>query len=502
MNALDFAAAKPEGGRAHRAETKAHVRELGQPSRKSRGFFATLVGLSFLGDVLAAVGGLLLAFYVRFETPVRFLGRTSARMPLDSYRGHLIFLSVTLLIALFHMKLYDTGRPQRLRRINAIIVSACGIWFLGNFSLTFALNAQPIISRIYLLCAFTCTVCTLSSWHYVLDRTLHIKPIADLLQRRILFVGWSEQAARLVIQIDHDPKHPYLIIGCVPPPHGHYDLKPDANVKEVGGYADVQTLLDTHAIDLVIVADINPTRGELLGLVICCEKAMVHLQIIPSCFQVLLSGLHLETTSGVPVLGISRLPLDSPWNQILKRSVDITGAVVGLLLSAPLVAIFGALVYLESPGPVLYRQRRLGRDGKQFFIVKIRSMRLDAEAGGVTGWSRENDPRRLRIGAFMRSYNIDEIPQFWNVFKGEMSLVGPRPERPELIKTFKEQIPHYNARHGIKPGITGWAQVNGLRGDTDLAERIKCDLYYMENWNLLLEFQILLMTFFKRDNAC
>jgi len=186
----------------------------------------------------------------------------------------------------------------------------------------------------------------------------------------------------------------------------------------------------------------------------------------------------------------------------VKRAVDIVGASVGLVLSVPLIAIFGAIVFWESPGPIFYRQRRLGLGGREFEILKIRSMKLDAEKNGRAGWTTKNDPRRLAIGAFMRKWNIDEVPQFWNVLMGDMSLVGPRPERPELIRNFKHEIPHYNARHNAIPGITGWAQVNGLRGDTDLTERIKCDLWYQENWSLMLDLQIMFMTFFKRDNAC
>jgi lipopolysaccharide/colanic/teichoic acid biosynthesis glycosyltransferase len=170
-------------------------------------------------------------------------------------------------------------------------------------------------------------------------------------------------------------------------------------------------------------------------------------------------------------------------------------------MSPPLIALFGLLVYMESPGPIFYRQRRMGRNGQPFNIIKIRSMRLDAEAGTRVGWTVKEDPRRLRVGAFMRKWNIDEVPQFWNVLKGEMSLVGPRPERPELIENFKDEIPHYNARHNAKPGITGWAQIKGLRGDTDLGERIRADLYYLENWNVLLDFQIMALTFLRRQNA-
>jgi lipopolysaccharide/colanic/teichoic acid biosynthesis glycosyltransferase len=167
----------------------------------------------------------------------------------------------------------------------------------------------------------------------------------------------------------------------------------------------------------------------------------------------------------------------------------------------PIIFVFGTMVYLESPGPIFYRQRRSGRNGKLFDIIKIRSMRPDAEGDGKVGWTVQNDPRRLRIGAFMRKWNIDEVPQFWNVLRGEMSLVGPRPERPELVARFKHDIPHYNARHNAKPGITGWAQIHGLRGNTDLAERINYDVWYMENWSLILDFQIMCMTFFKRQNA-
>jgi exopolysaccharide biosynthesis polyprenyl glycosylphosphotransferase len=222
---------------------------------------------------------------------------------------------------------------------------------------------------------------------------------------------------------------------------------------------------------------------------------------VPSYFSILVSGLYLDTLSGIPILGLSRLPLDRTFNKLVKRLLDIVGAALGMLLSVPLVAIFGALVYLESPGPILYRQRRIGRNGKIFDMLKIRSMRLDAEKDGEIGWSTKDDPRRLRIGAFMRKWNIDETPQFWNVLKGEMSLVGPRPERPELIQNFKHAIPHYHVRHTVKPGITGWAQVNGLRGDTDLSQRISHDLYYVEHWNLLFDLQTMVLTFFKNTNA-
>jgi exopolysaccharide biosynthesis polyprenyl glycosylphosphotransferase len=249
------------------------------------------------------------------------------------------------------------------------------------------------------------------------------------------------------------------------------------------------------------VADLNLAMDEIIELANIAEKEFVQFKVIPSYFQTLVSGLRSETISGVPILGIADLPLDRPFNRLLKRAMDIVGAIVGLFISAPLMGIFGALVYLESPGPIFYRQVRSGKNGRPFHIIKIRSMRLDAEAAGGAGWTTKDDPRRLRIGKFLRGWNIDEIPQFWNVLKGDMSLIGPRPERPELIATFKHQIPHYNARHASKPGITGWAQVSGFRGDTSLVERVRHDLSYLENWSLWLDIQILFLTFLKRENA-
>jgi exopolysaccharide biosynthesis polyprenyl glycosylphosphotransferase len=226
----------------------------------------------------------------------------------------------------------------------------------------------------------------------------------------------------------------------------------------------------------------------------------VQFKVIPSYFQTFNSGLHLEHVSGVPVLGVSKLPLDHVFNRIIKRAIDVVGAIIGLIISIPIIFIFGHLIRRESPGPIFYSQIRCGKGGKNFRLYKLRSMKLDAETRGAA-WTRENDPRRLKIGEAMRRWNIDEVPQFWNVLVGDMSLVGPRPERPEHIHRFKEQIPHYNARHYFKPGLTGFAQVYGMRGDTDLNARVRYDIYYLENWSVFLDIMIMVRTFFIQSGA-
>ena len=478
-----------------RHQRKAHLQ------RRDHGFAAWMVGVSFSGDVLVIAGALLLAFWLRFHTYIRQLGRTDASMQLASYHGHILFLTTSLLMVLTYFELYTSGRPQRLRKVNAILVLGTCTWFFAQLGLSFELNTLPIVSRIFLFIAFFCTLNLLLIWRWIFNRILLIPSVAELLRRRIVFVGWSEQTAKITEHITNDFHHPYQIVGCISTTSKSTDPILPETVPRLGEYAALRDILIDQSIDIAIVADLNALDGSLQEIVTVCEKELVHLQVVPSFFQVLVSGLHLETTSGMPVLGISRLPLDSPLNQFLKRILDVTGALVGLMISAPLIAVFTALVYTESPGPVFYRQRRNGLGGKPFYILKIRSMKLDAECGQYPTWPRRNDPRRLKVGALMRRWNIDEIPQFINVLAGDMSLVGPRPERPEFIVDFKENIPHYNARHGVKPGITGWAQVNGLRGDTDLTERVKCDLYYMENWSLMLDVQIMLMTFFRHANA-
>jgi exopolysaccharide biosynthesis polyprenyl glycosylphosphotransferase len=290
------------------------------------------------------------------------------------------------------------------------------------------------------------------------------------------------------------------MVGCLPTPGGRYQSPPPPGTQRLGDYTSLPDILVRESVDIVVLVDLETAAGEIVDLSNVCERHLVQFKVIPSYFQILLSGLKLETISGVPIMGVSELPLAHMGNRCLKRTVDIVGACVGLAISAPIIAVCGILIYLESPGRIFYRQVRTGRNGRDFHIIKLRSMKLDAEKGGAQ-WAKKNDDRRLRIGAFLRGWNLDEVPQFWNVLKGEMSLVGPRPERPELIVQFQNTIPHYNARLSSKPGITGWAQINGLRGDTDLTERVRFDLYYLENWSLWLDFQIMVQTFFRRDNA-
>jgi len=465
------------------------------------------VALSLAGDTIAILLGLLLGYWLRFRSglvPLHIPGLTEVFDPsainLVTY-SRLIALGALFLIGTFmYMGLYSVKNLMRLRRVGVLIGRGSAFWFVAYLSFSLVVKFQPAISRLYVVTSLIATLTTLFFWRTAFHRILRVEVFAQVLRQNIIFVGWNNDVSNLADAVESDRSHPYRISGAVEPPADSFRLPPPPGVPSLGDFKALQRLLRAGRADIVVLGDLELGSEKILEVANLCERELVQFKIVPNYFQILVSGLQLETISGVPIMGVTELPLDRLMNRILKRVVDVVGAIVGLILSAPLISVFGALVYLESPGPIFYRQIRTGRNGRNFRIIKLRSMRLDAEAGGAQ-WAKEGDPRRLKVGALMRATNIDEVPQFWNVLKGDMSLVGPRPERPELIANFQYDIPHYNARLASKPGMTGWAQVNGLRGNTSLVERVRYDLFYLENWSLWLDFQIMVQTFFRRKNA-
>jgi exopolysaccharide biosynthesis polyprenyl glycosylphosphotransferase len=263
----------------------------------------------------------------------------------------------------------------------------------------------------------------------------------------------------------------------------------------------VKDFIGNNRVDQLVVTDTSIGSDRMIELILLCEQALITFNLVPDLLHIITGGVDMQAIDDIPLLGVSRWPLDNFWNRLAKRMEDIIGAGIGLVLFAPLMLVLAILIKHNSPGKVFFLQERCGEGGKRFPLIKFRTMHANAEA--VTGpvWTVENDPRCTRIGAFLRRTNLDELPQLWNVLRGEMSLVGPRPERPFFVEQFKEDINRYMWRHVSKPGITGWAQVNGLRGNTDISERIKYDLFYLEHWSLAFDFKILLKTLLSQQNA-
>jgi exopolysaccharide biosynthesis polyprenyl glycosylphosphotransferase len=461
-----------------------------------------LVAISFFGDAAVVFVAMMLAYVIRFESNLQHIGVDDPEVSLRGYLGHVVFGGTLMLVMLANFRVHDPRNYLAIRRTFGVIVKTCAMWLVGFMGLTLILKIDPAISRVYCVIGAVIAMALLCGWRWFLYCVLRRESFATALRQKAIFVGWNEECSRAVERFSEGRAHRIKVHGVVLPPGAKLDAQPPADVPVLGGYDSFREIARNSGADLIMAVDGCMERHEMLMLAETCGKEFVDFKLVPSCFQILVSGLQIENFHGMPVLGIGKLPLHHAFNNALKRAIDIFGALAGIVLFAPVIAVFCLMVRLESRGPVFYKQRRIGLNGRPFHILKIRSMKVDAEANGAPGWTVKDDPRRLKVGSFMREWNIDELPQFLNVLRGEMSLVGPRPERPELIENFKEEIPHYNVRHNIKPGVTGWAQVNGLRGDTCLRERVKFDLDYIENWNFFLDLQIMVMTFFSRKGAC
>jgi exopolysaccharide biosynthesis polyprenyl glycosylphosphotransferase len=469
----------------------------------------TIVPLALLaGDTLVTFAGLALAWWLRYASP--FAPEAGSGLfiavPDATFTRYLplLLIGVALLVAAFaHFGLYDTRLVlRRYLSLNAILKGAT-FWLFAYLGVWLLLKLDPLISRLFVVIAFVCVVALLYAWRTLAYALVTRGPLLARLRRRVVLLGWNDDARALAAEMTRDDAHPFALAGIVT--LARDTTAPFASagsIHSLGNVADLDAILPREAADLLIITRLDLPRTEVQRIVETCERAYVEWKIVPGAFDIFLSGLRLQTIGRVPVLGVEELAINRLLNRALKRALDIGGALVGLVLSAPVVLVLSGLIKRESPGgPVFFRQTRIGTNHRPFTLWKLRSMAPDAAATDAARQSTaRDDPRLLRFGAFLRRWNLDELPQFWNVLRGDMSLVGPRPERPYHVDQLADAIPHYLPRHLVKPGMTGWAQVNGLRGDSDLAARVQHDIYYIENWSIWLDVQIMLLTFVRWRN--
>ena len=307
-------------------------------------------------------------------------------------------------------------------------------------------------------------------------------------QKRVLLVGHGESAETYLERVTSDKRLGYQVVGYVADQSG-WDALPYC-----GTYAQLEEVFQREQPDEVVVA-LPTEEGQWIGKIInACEKDGTKLSVVPSYVKYMPSNPQFDSVDGLPLINLRRIPLDNLGNAFFKRAVDVVCSLLLIVLTSPLMLIAAIGVKLSSPGPIIFKQERVGKYKKPFYMYKFRSMKVNSSQN--TGWSKNVDDRKTWFGSLIRKCSVDELPQFFNVLKGDMSLIGPRPELPFFVEQFKEEIPRYMVKHQVRPGITGWAQVNGFRGDTSITKRIEFDLYYIENWSPAFDLRILLMTAF------
>ena len=311
--------------------------------------------------------------------------------------------------------------------------------------------------------------------------------------KHIVIVGWTSISGDFCRRLMKNKNLGYWIDGYIAEKKA--DISP-LDLPYLGDFSCLQQLLAPKGIDEVVVSLEEKDFNRLGHIIEICEQEGVKSSLLPFYTKYLPMRPYIDEVEGLPLINLRRVPLDNLLNSFVKRAFDVTASFLGLLILSPFLLGVAAGIKLTSPGPIIYKQERVGRSKKIFTMYKFRSMAVEGNADTTT-WGTRDDPRRTRFGTFLRKYSIDELPQLYNVLRGDMSLVGPRPERPFFVEKFREEIPLYMIKHLVRPGITGWAQVNGWRGDTSIEKRIECDIHYIENWSFLLDIKILFLTVFR-----
>lgn len=456
--------------------------------RKNR--LSTLFGiLLVLFDTLAITLSFSLAYQIRRFIPPdpEYLESFASYIPL------LLVQIISILTVFFFYRLYHLGRAiSKVDQFYSIFggVSVGTMMAIATASFVFKNSLFELdYPRAMVIYAWVLDIFLVN-----LGRMLHQWIRTTIQERgwgrdRVLIVGTGQVAQMILQKIQGSSYLGYETVGLVNGRNGSDD---DFGTPVLGSAEKLPELIAKHEINEVIIALPEVEHQELLRIISLCERSRVAIKVYPDLFQIMASQMSIDDLGGLPLISVQDVALRG-WNLTLKRALDLAGSALGLVFLSPVMLLIGLLIKLESPGPVFYVQERMGLDSKPFKLIKFRSMRTDAERDGP-GWTTEDDPRKTRLGTILRKTNVDEFPQLINVLIGEMSLVGPRPERPVWVEQFQQSIPRYMDRHREKAGMTGWAQVNGLRGDTSIWERTKYDLWYIENWSLWLDIKILIRT--------
>ncbi len=455
--------------------------------------------LHVLMDAIIIIISYLLTYYLRFQSifaqKIPFLQvEPNSYLPLSAYAKRLIFLVPIYLLVYYFSRLYapKRGRRRWTEIFNLIVANTFGLSFFTSY---LYLIGELHISRKYIGLFFVLNITLGVASRMLLSNALRIARRKGYNLKHVLLVGYGHAAEAYIDRIFANPQWGYYI-------HGILDDSIEVGtmykkVPVIGTITHLQAFLSKMNLDEIAITISVNEYEKLENIVGICEKSGVHTKFVPDYYSFIPTAPYTEDLFGLPVINIRNVPLSNTYNRIVKRLVDIIGAVAALIIAAIPMLLVTMIIKITSPGPVIFSQIRIGKHNKKFKMYKFRSMEIQKETEEKKAWTTKHDPRVTGIGKFIRKTSIDELPQLFNVLKGEMSLVGPRPERPFFVDKFKEEIPRYMIKHQVSPGLTGWAQINGYRGDTSIRKRIDHDLYYIENWTLSLDFKILFLTIFK-----
>jgi len=455
-----------------------------------------MVAATIVIDALMIVLSFVVAYFFRF---LGWLPTELGVPPLSDY-GHALFGIIPIYLWLFREAgLYQPSRHMRRIEEIFLVIKVVTYAVILLMALTFFYR-QYSYSRLYLVFIWIFSCILISAGRYGLIQWSYWRREQKKDMIEVLIIGFNNNTRALIEWTMHNPHYGQRPVGILAASVADIGKRVE-DVPVLGLAEHWETFIEKLQPNQVVLLDEGFSREKVTDLVATCEDAFIDFKMGADIHGLIASNVGVEYVSHIPLLGFRSLPLDDPWNRFLKRSFDLLTAGVMTLAFLPVGIVLAVLIKLEGKGPVFYFQERVGRDGNVFPLIKFRTMKVDAEKETGPVWAKAADSRKTRVGEFLRRWNLDEFPQLLNVLKGEMSLVGPRPERPHFVDKFRESVPRYMARHKVKSGLTGWAQVHGLRGDTSIEERIKYDLYYMENWSLLLDVEILVMTLFAFKNA-
>lgn len=445
-------------------------------------------------DGLVVAISYMLAWYIRFESSFFYNDPTIGVLSIQTYFQALYIIVPGYVLLYYYFNLYTPKRAtvHKYEIIRIIQANTIGLIFLIVY---LYVVGQIDFSRSMIIMFYSINVLLTTLFRSFIRMLLQLFRKKGYNLKYILLVGYSRAAEEYITRINANPQWGYVVRGILD------DSVPSGTmykgVKVLGTIGNLLYILPENKLDEIAITLSLKDYDRLEKIVDLCEKSGVHTKFIPDYNSLFPSMPYTEDLMGLAVVNIRYVPLTSTLNWLVKRLMDILVSIIGLIVSSPIMLVSAIAIRASSKGPVIFKQERIGLHNKPFEMYKFRTMEVQKPSKEKKGWTVKDDPRVTKVGKLLRRTSIDELPQLFNILKGDMSVVGPRPERPQFVDKFKEEIPRYMVKHQVRPGLTGWAQINGYRGDTSIKRRIEYDIFYIENWTLTFDIKIMLLTIFK-----